>query len=76
MKYQVGDVFIFREYIPESDEDPFFLALMRPLYNTIGIVVSVIEHPTGHTSYVYYSQKEMRELQIPPNFITELISEV
>jgi len=76
MKYKVGDVFIFREYIPRLNEDPLFLDLMKPLYNTIGIVVSVIEHPTGHTSYVYYSQKDMREQQIPPNFITELIYEV
>jgi hypothetical protein len=76
VKYKVGDVFIFREYIPTHDEDPLFLELMKPLYNTIGIVLSVIEHPSGSTSYTYYSQKEMRELHIPANFITELISEV
>jgi hypothetical protein len=76
MKYKVGDVFIFREYIPEPNEDPLFLELMMPLYNTIGIVVSVIERPNGNTSYIYYSQKDMREQMIPANFITELISEV
>ncbi len=76
MKYKVGDVFIFREYVPKQDEDPLFLELMKPLYNTIGIVLSVIEHPSGSTSYTYYSQKDMRELHIPANFITELISEV
>lgn len=76
MKYKVGDVFIFREYIPDPDEDPLFLALMRPLYNTIGIITSVTERANGKTSYVYYSQKEMSEFALPDNFITELISEV
>jgi hypothetical protein len=76
VKYKVGDVFIFREYIPTHDEDPLLLELLEPLYNTIGIVLSVIEHPSGHTSYICYCQKDMREIYIPSNFITELISEV
>ena len=76
IRYKVGDLFLLKEYIPIPDEDPFFAELMKPLHNTIGIIMSVRQYPNGLIVYTYFSLNDMVELQLPSGFVTELLNEV